>query len=417
MNWWKLYLWLCLLLIPFFPAKPIYLVFVSLAIVYWGGGKVLDHAFRNVKITRTSESTRLFPGEIGRVSITFENGTILPLAWLSGHDHLPLALEGGRARRWVISLGPFATEKISYSIIASGRGFFTTGPLDVSVGEPLGLHQFSTSVPSYHNIVVYPRIYELVDLGLPSRLPHGNIQTCMPIFLDHSRLAGVRPYQAGDQKQSIHWKLTARTGELQVKQFQHTVAVDTVICLNLNADDYTVGTLYLDSELAIETAASLGNHLAQKEESFGLVTNGDIKEERYLGEKQQTGAGNTFTGTNGAKKSGTSIRLAPRKGMAQLMSVLEALARLQYYSGDEFSSLLTQEAGYLPWGAVFLIIVPTDSPKLIDTAQALVRRGYRVLIFVVGSSIVHPQLLHRSTDSSLQLFRVRKAELGVLGIS
>lgn len=382
------------------------MVFLSLAIIYWGGGRMLRYAFRKMEITRTADSTRLFPGEMGQIFITFQNRTIVPLAWISGHEHLPLSLEGGRARRWVLSLGPFARESVSYSITATDRGFYTTGPLDISVGEPLGLHQFSTPVASYHNIVVYPRIFELAELGLPSRLPYGNIRTRLPLFPDSSRIAGVRPYEAGDPRQSIHWKLSARTGELQVKQFQHTVALDTMICLNLDTDDYQVRTLYLDSELAIEAAASLANYLARSGETFGLVTNGCMSEERSEANLQHEGQPEFNDVTSG----GTSIRLLPRKGIPQLMQILEALARVKCSRGSEFVPLLTSEAGYLAWGTTFLIVTPTDSPKLVEAATALVRRGYQVLIFVVGAQVLHPQLLHGSSQSPLQLFRVHKNE-------
>ncbi|NMB24302.1 MAG: DUF58 domain-containing protein [Firmicutes bacterium] len=412
MNWWKFYLGLFLLLIPFFPAKPLYIVFFTLATVYWGGGGMLRYAFQKMEVSRTSDSTRLFPGEMGEISITLQNRTMVPLAWLSGHENLPLALEGGRARRWVLSLGPLAKESVSYSITASDRGFYTTGPLDITAGEPLGLHQFSASISSYHNIVVYPRIFELSELGLPSRLPYGNIRTRLPLFPDSSRLAGVRPYEAGDPRQSIHWKLSARTGELQVKQFQHTVAVDTIVCLNLDADDYLIRNLYLDSELAIETAASLANYLAHRGETFGLVTNGCISEQRSEANLQDEES----LQLDGPEGGRTSIRLLPRKGISQLMQILEALARVQCSWGAEFVPLLTSEAGHLAWGTTFLVVTPVDSPELVETATALVRRGYQVLIFVVGARILHPQLLYRTSQSPLQLFRVQKSEPAALDV-
>jgi len=412
LNWWKLYLAFLLVITLFFPAKGIYMTFCALGIAYWGGGRLLKYAFERVETTRSSERTRLFLGETGEISLAFRNRTIVPLAWLSGYEHLPVALEAGRAQRWVLSLGPLAESTARYTITASQRGLYTVGPLEISAGEPLGLHQFSDIVESYHDIIVYPRVFALPELGLPSKLPYGNVRTRQPIFPDPARLAGVRQYQSGDSRQSIHWKLTARTGELQVKQFQHTVAVDIVIFLNLNEEDYPVDNFYVESELAIEAAASLANHLAQAGESFGLVSNAYLRQQRAeVGLKLPEEPAPAAT-----LDSQPTVRFLPRKGMAQLMRILEALAAAECRPGASFTQLFSNEAGNLAWGATLLVITPNDSPELVETAMALLRSGYQVLIFVVGRTVTHPQLLYRSAQANLQLFRITKRETITWGI-
>lgn len=413
MNWWKPCLVFLLIIALFFPAKSIQITFCALAIIYWAGGRLLKYAFDRVEITRSTQRTRLFLGETGEVSLVFKNKTLIPLAWLSGREHLPVALEQGRAKRWVISLGPLAEVTASYSITGSQRGLYAVGPLDISAGEPLGLHQFSHTIQSNHTIVVYPRVFTLQELGLPSKLPYGNLRTKQPIFPDPARLSGVRQYQSGDSRQSIHWKLTARTGELQVKQFQHTVAAETVIFLNLNEEDYLVHNLYVESELAIETGASLANYLARAGESFGLISNAYLREQQAESRSIQ---GEEATLAETPKGKTTTIRLLPRKGIPQLMQVLESLAAAECRPGIGFPELLASEARTLGWGATLLVITPIDSPRLVETSMSLLHSGYQVLIFVVGRTVQHPELLYRSTGASLQLFRVTKGETLLRGI-
>lgn len=413
LNWWKLYLTFLLLISLLFPAKGIHIAFYALAIVYWGGGRLLKYAFDRMEITRSTGRTRLFLGETGEVSLTFENKTIIPLAWLSGREHLPVALEAGRAKRWVISLGPFAEVTASYSVTGSQRGLYAVGPLEISAGEPLGLHQFSRTTQSDHDIVVYPRVFTLRELGLPSKLPYGNLRTKQPIFPDPARLSGVRPYQSGDSRQSIHWKLTARTGELQVKQFQHTVAAETVIFLNLNEEDYSAHNLYVESELAIETGASLANYLARAGESFGLISNAYLREQRAESSSRQ---GEEAALAEPLMDKMTTIRLLPRKGIPQLMQVLESLAAAECRPGAGFPELVSSEARTLGWGATLLVVTPTDSPELVETSMSLLRSGYQVLIFAVARTVQHPELLYRPTGASLQLFRVTKGETLEWGI-
>ncbi len=417
LNWWKLYLILITALALFFPARGIFIVFYTLAVIYWGAGRLLKYALERVEVTRSAQRTRLFPGDVGEISLTFRNPTWIPLAWLSGYEHLPVALESGRAKRWVISLGPLASASAGYSITGSQRGVYTVGPLDISAGEPLGLYQFSRTLKTAHDIVVYPRIYPLRELGLPSRLPYGNIPTQQPIFPDPARITGVRGYQAGDSRQSIHWKLSARTGQLQVKLFQHTVAADTVLFLNLNEVDYPVQDLYTASELAVETAASLANYLVRAGESVGLISNAGLVRE-HAAEASVAEDGERDQGAVEQPASwGPSTRLMPRKGTAQLMQILEALAAAECRPGVDFPQLLANEARNLAWGTTILVVTPIDSPELINNAASLLPLGYQVLVFVVGRKVVHPQLLYRSSQENLQLFRVVRRTGGELEIS
>ena len=412
LNWWKLYLILITALALFFPARGIFIVFYTLAVIYWGAGRLLKYALERVEVTRSAQRTRLFPGDVGEISLTFRNSTWIPLAWLSGYEHLPVALESGRAKRWVISLGPLASASAGYSITGSQRGVYTVGPLDISAGE-LGL--INSPVPKTPMTLCLS--LDIPEPGLPSRLPYGNIPTQQPIFPDPARITGVRGYQAGDSRQSIHWKLSARTGQLQVKLFQHTVAADTVLFLNLNEADYPVQDLYTASELAVETAASLANYLVRAGESVGLISNAGLVRE-HAAEASVAEDGERDQGAVEQPASwGPSTRLMPRKGTAQLMQILEALAAAECRPGVDFPQLLANEARNLAWGTTILVVTPIDSPELINNAASLLPLGYQVLVFVVGRKVVHPQLLYRSSQENLQLFRVVRRTGGELEIS
>ena len=73
-----------------------------------------------------AQRTRLFPGDVGEISLTFRNPTWIPLAWLSGYEHLPVALESGR-----LAVGdfPWAAGTASLPVIPlqAPRGGYTVG--------------------------------------------------------------------------------------------------------------------------------------------------------------------------------------------------------------------------------------------------------------------------------------------------
>jgi hypothetical protein len=90
---------------------------------------------------------------------------------------------------------------------------------------------------------------------LPSRSPIGTLRHTQPIFEDPSRVRGKRDYTTGDSLRRVDWKATATTGRLQVKQFEPSIALETALFLNLNADEYLQRTRLDATELAIVIAA------------------------------------------------------------------------------------------------------------------------------------------------------------------
>ncbi len=398
---------LFLTLALFFNAKAISIALFTIGLIYFGGGKLLESSFGRLQVTRATQRTYLFPGETTRITLEFSNPTMVPITWLSGYDRLPSQLGGGRVTRWILSVPPKSVVTTGYDVRSSRRGVYTVGPVEMEAGDPLGLHRRRATSQSFHDIVVYPELLPIGELGLPSNLPLGNVKAQRRIYPDPSRLAGVRPYQPGDPKQWIHWKATARTHELHVKQFEHTVTLDTFVLLNFNERDYKIGVRWHDVELAISVAAALANHLTTLGESFGFVTNAHLK---YYGAIQPV--------RTERSEVDRVVRVTPRKGSGHLMRVLEILAAATCEPCAEFVEVVSHEARHFGWGATLLMVTPVDSDDLIETCLMLAESGYRILIFVTGERVLHPRFMHESLHTELRVYHVSRgseAPLVVLG--
>lgn len=380
----------------FFDAKAVTVSLVAVGALVLGGGKLLESAFSRLRVTRPAGRTYLFPGESAQVSIRIENPTWIPLAWLRGVDRLPVQLAGIRAQRWLLSIPPRSAVTATYEVRPTRRGVYTLGPVDLVVGDPLGLHRRSGTSASYHDLVVYPELVPLPRLGLPSNLPVGNLKARRRIHPDPSRLAGVRPYQHGDPRRWIHWKATARTGRTHVKQFEHTLTLEALIALNFNERDYKAGVRWHDAELAITTAAALANHVASLGESFGFLTNARLRYYTVVPEVRASGAADAV------------VRLTPRKGAGQLMRVLEILAAAVLEPSADFVQMVADEARHFGWGSTLMLVTPADTEELVNTGALLASSGYRVVLFVTGERVVHRHLLHETPHPGLSVLHVRR---------
>jgi uncharacterized protein (DUF58 family) len=324
--------------------------------VFWVGRMA-----RNLSCKRSYE-TRVFCGEEIPVRLEIENRGWLPVPWLYLQESLPSELAAGLGLKRLLSLGPHGRQVITYTLHAYKRGYYSLGPLAARFGEPVGLSDWREAGMPAGQITVYPRIVPITDLQLPSRSPLGTLRHHQPIFADPTRVRGKRPYVAGDSLRHIDWKTSAGSGSLQVKQFEPSIALQTVLFLDLNRNGYPRRHGIDASELSIVIAASLANWVITKKQSVGLVTNG-----------------------SDPLSGGHSIAPLPaRKGKAQLIQVLDLLARLQCADSTPLAELIGRESANLPWGTTVAVITGQANEVLFDQIFQMKRHGLQVVLILAG---------------------------------
>ncbi len=386
---WTRCLWIVGLLAVFFSGKFIYVTLYSLLILFLLAKYATRHGFATLSVQRRLAADRVFRGEDAEVTLTAHNPSWVPLVHIAVNDEVPLNLPPQSPRRAVFALAPGQRVSFRYTVRARYRGVYHIGPLELDVSDPWGVESIRGRIDSYDEVVVYPKVLPLEQLGLPSSLPFGEVRTKHRFFEDPSRTTGIREYQPGDPLKRMHWKVSARTGTLHIREFQPTIALETYIFLNLHDGEYEVQFLDRTTEFAIEVAASLAYYLHRQRQTVGLITNGRD--------------GGPLAGAD----TTAPIRITARKGAGQLMRIMETLARVQVQQGKEFRACLTDEARSLPWGSTLLIVTPEDTPEIVEALFALRRAGYLLMVLLVGERVQHPAFLGAPPLPGLTFFRVR----------
>lgn len=323
--------------------------------------------FQHLHIERRLQN-RAFVGDRITVTLKLANRSRLPIPWLVLSEVFSVDLATPPFYREATTLPGHGSHMAQYTLTARKRGYYDIGPLTLQTGDLFRIKQALTSRYRADHLIVYPKIIPIAKLGLPTHSPQVILPTPVPLFQDPNRIIGVRAYNQGDNPRYIHWPATAATGQTLVKQFQPAIARDNAIFLNLHRADYAIRG-YPDPviELAITVAASLAHHMLTFEDlPVGLLTSGI---DPLTGGRQQ-------------------FKLPPRKGRAQLMQILEVLARVQMIAGDEsrFLKHIRQEAVHLSWGMTTLIITGHGSDELSKTLLLLKRSGLRVTLVLVQPS-------------------------------
>ncbi len=341
-----------------FALTLIYLLVGAFGIgLWWSRRSIHQVAYKRTCLQRA------FLGEEVEVDLELSNQGWLPLPWVSVEDGLPVALSTAPSFKCVTSLGPRGTTRYRYRLTARKRGYYPVGPLFVSGGDLLGMTEPLQLEGPVQYLTVYPKIVPLHSVEIPSRSPQGTLRHNQPIFEDPTRSLGKRDYAVGDSLRRVDWKSSAATGRLQVKLFEPSIALETLIFLDLNAEDYHYRNRIDSIELAVVIAASVATWVADKQQTVGLRVNGkDLLMPDALPQY-----------------------IPPRKGQAQLMRILETLARVEMTEGTPFPPLVRRQRYHVAWGTTLLVITGQVDDELLDELYQARRAGQNVKLILAGS--------------------------------
>lgn len=118
-----------------------------------------------------------------------------------------------------LPLMPFGGCFINKSVTFRYRGSYAVGVGDLYISDLFRLFTFRKRENVYSTITVYPRKLEFENPPLYS-ITDVPSDTASPILgADRSEQSGIREYVPGDSLKSIHWKLSSKTQNLQVREF------------------------------------------------------------------------------------------------------------------------------------------------------------------------------------------------------
>ena len=185
------------------------------------------------------------------------------------------AFDGGRrvARFLVAPMTPGETAEAAYRLPTGRRGIYSVGPLTLSVTDPFGMAEASVTAAGIDRFVVYPRIEDVLPIpGASSREARmGSLQASrVPVGLD---FFGLRQYEVGDDLRRVHWRSTARTGELMLRQDEMPWESRSTILLDTRASTHQGESF----ERALEVAASLVTAVCRGRRQIRFLTTGGVE--------------------------------------------------------------------------------------------------------------------------------------------
>lgn len=326
-----------------------------------------------LRYERTLSEVRAFQGETIQLTLEVRNQKPIPLTWLRIQDtfppDLPLAdkdLIVNPATNlaefhsfWMP--GAFQRIQRTFQIHCTTRGFHHFGPATLHTGDGFGFFDCQAQWTESQRLIIYPRLYTVVELQLPSKSPFGETRAPRSLFEDPLRTIGIREWQSRDSQRRIHWPATARHQHLLSRVYEPSEEQQIQLFLNVTTmERHWHGYIPELQERAISVAGSLAALAIEARRATGLIANGALP------------------------GSDQPIRLLPGRNPNQLIRILELLAAVTPFATRPIETLLLEEAPRMPWGATLVVVTAIAHADLLAALLELAAAGRQLVLFTLA---------------------------------
>jgi len=336
--------------------------FLVLGVFSWVWSRL---ALQGISFQLELGQDRAFPGERILLNLDVIHGKWVPLPWLEVEQELPDRLVNGRRRvssrymrervRWITFLAGRQRIQWKYPMECKARGDYRLGPVRLRSGDIFGLFPREKVIPCFKSLLIYPRIVPVDPWSPPMRELIGQRTAPVNVQEDTSLTMGSREYRWGDSWKHIHWKASARTGQLQARQYEFSTRLSLLLILDVSsfcAPESSDEELF---ELAVTTLASLAYQAYREKADVGFIAN-----------------------------SVPGMKIPVHSGRGQLLLILEALARVEAKSEIPLKECLERNRDSLIMGKTLVVVTRGLDLSTSSLVRKLQREGFSVVPVGIG---------------------------------
>ena len=329
-----------------FGSKILYPVALGLPVAVMLAWLWTALANRPLRITRTLPSGERLEGDdvVIEVRLTSER-RLVPARWT-------LRERIGRLGERSAPLGAHGHARYVLRGLARGRYEFE-GSIAV-IEDPFGLERVEQPLDSPGALLVYPRLVELDRLfsegGIRS---HDGRQLLLrrPSGFD---LHSVREYEHGDSLRKVHWRSTARRGQLMVKELEDSPRDEVAVVLDADPDAVVGGSFGVQ----VRAAGSLLLSHVRRGRRAVLVVNGARAEQQGV-----------------------------RSAESDWRQALDLLAAVEPEAGPPLAAVLSDESSAIARSLELAVVTASLPPRLVERlVERALATGNVSLVFVDPSS-------------------------------
>lgn len=333
-------------------------------------------------------------GEEGEIIYKARNTTQVSRYFLKVQEEFPGWITAVEEEPPLFNVGANDSTRLAYSVQFARRGVYQVDSFDASAMDPLGVFEFTKRVPCAGELVVYPLPEPMRPMGLSGVGRYGWQEMTTALMRGNGvDPDGVREYAPGDPLRRIHWRQTARTGKLNVIEFEEPESVSIAIILDLQRGTDVGKETDTTLEYGVRLAASVAYEAIQQGSNVQLLTS---------------------TGWSQNEMTESILRAAalPGRGQSHLFTMLDALARVQAEATQSVSELTQEALQSIAQGTTTIVITARPATGLPGVLSLhTVTGGNAIIVYVDPNSFPTGARLSQQQDASAFLAALMAARV------
>ncbi len=163
----------------------------------------------------------LYIGDKINIGYRLENRSIFYVPFLEVQSAISKRLTGKIDPPEITSMESKSDFIRGQSITLKRRGYYELGDIEITLRDVFRLFSFKKRIASEGALMVYPEVINLNSFAITASQQLGELRVYDPAFEDKSRIASLRGYQEGDSMKRVHWSMTAKKGDIIVKNYEN----------------------------------------------------------------------------------------------------------------------------------------------------------------------------------------------------
>lgn len=355
-----------------FAYYTFYMIAATIGLLYvWTRTVVnrLDFSQRTVK-------EFAYVGDSIEIKTMVYNESILPVPFAVIKNQMADSVSGTEVPNSVVSLMPFDSKSIFDRVVCKYRGYYPFGPININISDIFGLFSWNRQVKCEGFISIFPKVVHLDRFSVKPMQTFGTITTKKRADEDYSSISDIRKYYPGDSIKRIHWKVSARKGNLHVKNFDMSGSSEAYIFLNLFHGSFNEVYRLDTEEKAVECSTAIIYYLLSKNIDTGFYS------------------------------SGQKLAYIRGRDLNEFRKFMEELIRVKSCGTVPVEDLLESKVSLIPRGSSIVIVTPQVTGRLIEKIVEMRESGYDVIIVYIAAEDINPEHMKIIDHYSIRFCRV-----------
>lgn len=334
------------------------LLFVSFIIPFF--------QFQQIKFERIHTS-KIFENQSFLVSLNIKNISKKKIInFIEIKDNSPQRLTGKNfttkkniPSKFILKLLPGEKESLEYNLTLDLRGVYLFSYITVTSYGPFGLFEIRKKIKLETKIKVYPVIPVIHSIPIEI-LQTGKQEKYSNLFKksDSGEIYNIREYRSGDNKKSIHWKISAKLNKLMVKELEDSQTKNITIIIDLQKGVDIGENKKSTLEYSVKIAGTLIKYCISSGYTIEVISGSPDKQNPYL-------------------------PVTPRI-ISPISNWYQALDWLICLQDDTSKSLLELiENNNISTKNIVIIIFPFLKQENIDLLNKLAKQNYKLIVYAM----------------------------------